>query len=52
MTATTIQLRKPCPHNNGWYRTVKIKWLVFTFNKTVFLCTDCQDLIDGKLKLK
>ena len=34
----------PCTHRNGWYQTVSF-WI---FRKRVFLCLDCERIIDMK----
>jgi hypothetical protein len=34
----------PCTHRNGWYQTVTFG----IFRKRVFLCLDCERIIDMK----
>lgn len=44
-TATiTTSGRPPCKHHNGWYQIVHF-WI---FKKWVFLCLDCEQIIDIK----
>ena len=49
MKATTVTLTDKshyCKHGNGWYKTIYFKIWIFTFKKRVFLCLDCENIID------
>jgi len=39
----------PCEHLNGTYRSIPSRWFG---RSTVFVCIDCESVLDGKTKAK
>lgn len=47
---TTISIGPPpCKHLNGTYRSIPARWFG---RRTVFVCGDCESVLDAKTKRK
>jgi len=48
--STTITIGRPqCEHLNGTYRTIPARWFG---RRDVFVCVDCESVLDAKTKVK
>jgi len=42
--------RGECRHMNGWYHTCRLKFLFWEKIKRMFICLDCEDVIEVSKK--
>lgn len=47
-TYTFVTNFDDCQHNNGWYEYIYFNFLGIKLKKRIFICKDCEKLVDVK----